>query len=152
MITFSCQLVEYGWIDVTLATLDNEIKIIASYLLDAPNDLIIALALLLEGLNETVCLWQDEPGEYRWVFTKQENYFELKILQLEETFSHKSNENANLIFCGTDNLVKFSHKILREFDAIKIQHTVDGYKKLWGHEYPSKAIKRLRCALKEIKN
>lgn len=152
MITFSCQLIERGWIKVTLITEDDEIEYEASYLSDSPNDLIIALALLLEGESETVCLWQDEPGEYRWVFKRQDNYFELKILQLEETFSRLNNENAHVIFNGADNLVKFVHRVLREFNVIKIQHTVYGYRDLWGYEFPSKEIERLRFALKEIKN
>ena len=71
MINFSCKLFGRGWIETTLITEDSKIEIIASYLSDAPNDLIITLALLLEGENETECLWQDEPGEYRWVFEKQ---------------------------------------------------------------------------------
>jgi hypothetical protein len=152
VITFSCQLVDRGWIEVALATEDNEVKFIASYLSDAPNDLINALILLIEGANETTCLWQDEPGEYRWVFKKQGTHFELKILRLEEIFNRQNNENAHLIFCGTDILVKFVHRVLREFNTIKARHTVYGYKNLWGHEFPSKAIEQLGFAVKELRN
>jgi hypothetical protein len=54
VITFSYQLVDQGWIGVTLETEDNEIKFIASYLSVAPNDLINALILLLEGAQGIV--------------------------------------------------------------------------------------------------
>jgi len=148
MINFSCQLIEYGWLEVTLVTKDIEEKFTASYLSDAANDLIIGLALLLEGQNETICLLEDEPGEYRWLFRRLDDYFELKILRLEDTFSRKDNDNAELIFYGTEDLRKFAHRVLRQFNLIKSQHTVDGYKKTWGHEFPSKAIERLRFASK----
>ena len=151
MINFSCKLVGRGWIETTLITEYSKIKIIASYLSDAPNDLITALALLLEGENETECLWQDEPGEYQWIFKRQNDSFELKILEFKGTSKWQNNENVHLLFCGTENLVKVAHRVLRRFNTIKIEHTVDGYKDLWGYEFPLKAIDRLRFAAKEIK-
>jgi hypothetical protein len=152
MITFSYQLVERGWIKVNLTTEENEIEFDALNLSDAPYDLIIALTLLLEGESETVCSWQDEPGEYRWVFKMQENHLELKILELKETFSHQKNENAHIIFYGSDDFIKFVHRVLREFNLIKTQYTVNGYKNLWGHEFPLVAIEHLRIALNEKRN
>lgn len=54
---------------------DDNAKIIsASYLSDALSDLIIALTLICDGVNETMCLWKDEPGAYQWNFKRLNNY------------------------------------------------------------------------------
>jgi hypothetical protein len=65
MIDFSCKLTGCGWIDATLIDEKDRVKIRASYLSDAPYDLIMAIALICEGVNETMCLWKDEPGVYQ---------------------------------------------------------------------------------------
>jgi hypothetical protein len=149
MINFFCKVVGRGWIEATLITDDQEVIVAASYLSDAPYLLIIALALLAEEANdETVCLWQDEPGEYRWVFRRQEKYLELKVLKLEGTFSRQSDENAQLVFYGREELTKFVHRVMRELSAIKAEYTTDGYKELWGYEFPSQALNRLSVAIK----
>ncbi|MPN36669.1 hypothetical protein SDC9_184179 [bioreactor metagenome] len=148
MIDFSCKLIEHGWIEFILATENDEIKIEPSHLSDAPSDFIIALALLLEGENEAICKWQDEPGEYRLVFTRKEDNFELIILSFKDTFSRRENKDADLIFGGKGTLSKFVHKVLREFNKINIEHSSSGYKELWGYEFPLNEIDRLRAALK----
>ena len=56
MIDFSFKLIESGWFEATLMGENNNAEITASYLQDAPYDLIIAVALLCEGVNETKCL------------------------------------------------------------------------------------------------
>lgn len=152
MINFSCKLTGHGWIDATLKDENDNAKIItASYLSDAPYDLIIALALICEGLNETMCLWNDEPGAYQWIFKRQNNYLELKIFQSEHTFKNPSIEKSHIMFSGHENLAKFAHRVLREFKIIKAEYTTDGYKNLWGYEFPLQALNRLNIDAKSLK-
>ena len=146
MINFSCKLIGHGWIEVNLASEENEVTMIASYLSNAPYELIITLALLSEGIiDETMFLWKDEPGEYRWMFKNQNDFLELKVLHLQAF----SNKNDQIIFIGKENLGRFVHRVLREFNAIKKNYSTDDYKNLWGHEFPLDALNRLSAAIKK---
>ncbi len=152
MINFSCNLTGRGWMDATLIDENDNSKVItASYLSDAPYDLIIALALICEGVNETICLWNDEPGAYQWIFKRLNNYLELKIFKSEQTFKNPSIEKTDIVFSGQENLSKFANEVLREFNIIKAEHTTDGYKNLWGYEFPLQALNRLNIGAKSLK-
>jgi hypothetical protein len=42
--------------------------ITASYLMDALGLLLEDVGSMLEGVDEARCSWEEEPGEYRWIF------------------------------------------------------------------------------------
>ena len=151
MIDFSCKLVDHGWIEVILTTETDELKIEPSFLSDAPCSLIMALTSLLEGQSEAVCEWQDEPGEYRWIFTRKKDSFELGIYYFKETFSRRENKYGDRIFFDEEVSLKFARKVLREFGRIKREYTASEYEDLWGYGFPQKEIDRLRMALKNAK-
>ncbi len=152
MINFSCKLTDHGWIDATLNDEnDNMMIITASYLSDAPYDLIMALALICEGVNETMCLWNDEPGAYQWIFKRQSNLLKLEIIQSEQTFKYPSIDKSHIEFSGYENLGKFVHRVLREFSMLKSEYSTDGYQNLWGHEFPLQALTRLSIGAKSLK-
>jgi len=71
----------------------------------------------------------------------------IKILRFEETFSCLQNEKGSVIFETEEDLLKFSRKISREMERILIEYGADGYKRLWGHEYPAKEVNQLRKSL-----
>lgn len=152
MIDFLCKLTGNGWMEATLIDENNNAKIIsASYLSDAPYDLIMALALICEGVNDTQCLWNNEPGGYQWVFSRLNNNLELKIIQSEHAFKNPSTDKDHIIFSGHENLGKFAHKVLREFNIIKTYYSTDGYENLWKHKFPLQALSRLSNGAKSLK-
>lgn len=151
MIDFSCNLTGRGWIDATLLDEnDNSETITASYLSDGPYDLIIALALICEGINETMCLWNDEPRAYQWNFKRIDNILKIKIFQSEQTFKTPNIEKDNIVFSSQENLSRFVNRVLREFNLIKTEYTTEGYKNLWGYEFPLQALNRLNIAAKSL--
>jgi hypothetical protein len=57
-----------------------------------------------------------------------------------------------MVFSGHEDLNKFAHRVLREINIIKTEYTTDGYKDLWGYEFPLQALNRLGIGAKSIKS
>lgn len=152
MINISCKLTGRGWIEAMLLTEVKEVIIRASYLSDAPNDLIIAIALWLEGANEALCKWQEEPGECRWLLKRDNDLINIQVLQLGQSFSRKDNKSGMLVISDKEDLQKFARQILHEFNTIALEYNIESYKNYWGHEFPINALNRLKKAIKNARN
>jgi hypothetical protein len=79
------ELTSRGWLEATLVCGGTEAVVGASYLTDAPSDLIHTVRSLLEGRSEAVCAWQEEPGEYRWIFRRDGGRVFIAVLWFEKT-------------------------------------------------------------------
>lgn len=150
MIHISCKFTGRGWIEATLLTEEKEVTIRATYFSDAPNDLIVAVALLLEGANETMCKWQEEPGEYRWIFKRDNNLVNIQVFQVEQSFSKKNNKSGIMVFADKEDLYLFTRQILNEFNTITFEFNSESYKNNWGYEFPLSALNRLKKAIKNV--
>lgn len=151
MLDISFELIGRGWVEATLSNGEKDVTINASYLSDAPNDLIIAVAVLLEGVKETTCSWQEEPGEYRWLLKREDDSVSIQVLLLKQSFSRQNNLSGQKIIVGQEDLDKFTQQIINEFDTIATKYTFNGYKNYWGYEFPINALNRLKVALSKLK-
>lgn len=147
MIDFLCEIVDRGGIKAILNSEGKETIITGSYLSDAPADLIMAVALLFEGRSETVCSWQEEPGQYRWLFKREESVISIQVLWFDTAFSRKYNEDGMEVFSAGDELLRFSRKVLRAFHAISLKYTEEEYHQTWGYDFPAQELNRLKDAL-----
>ena len=98
MIKFSCDLVDRGWIEVKLCNGEIDKYITASYLSDAVRDFIIAVTLVLNDSKNISCNWQEEPGEFRFVFTKEDIFITLRIIKFNTTFSTNDDNSGGFNF------------------------------------------------------
>ena len=149
MINFSCEIVAHGWIKAILNSEGKETIISGSYLSDAPADLIMEIVLLFKGRIESECAWQEEPGQYRWLFNKEKRDVSIQVLWLNKAFSRKGNEAGEVVFTARDELLRFSRKVLRAFYAISLKYTEEEYRKIWGHDFPEQELIRLKECIAE---
>jgi hypothetical protein len=150
MIDLIFNLVGHGWIEAAISDQCQEAHITASYLSDAPSDILIAIMLLFEGRNETMCAWKEEPGEYRWIFKRECDLINIKVIWFEKSFSSKGNEEGQVIFSGKDEINHFARMLLSRINLWNLELTAEDYKKSWGYEFPEKELKRLRTSLKKF--
>ena len=66
----SYRLTGTGWAEARVADGSASVTITAPNLEDALGVLLEAVGTLLEGADEARWLWEEEPGEYRWVFER----------------------------------------------------------------------------------
>ena len=79
-VEFEFRLVGTGWAEGRIAIGDEFASPTASYLSDALGDLIRAVGALCEGAHEVRASWDEEPGEYRWIFQRVGSTVRLRLL------------------------------------------------------------------------
>lgn len=136
-----------GWITATLIDDKTEIVLHASYLSDAPRDLLKAIVALIRGSNKETFFWLEEPGQYGWMLSKDKDILNIKIYDYSNWLYDKWEENLNrgkLIFSSSYPLIAFAKLINKEFTNLLKQHGLEGYKKEWSmHEFPLKEKEEL---------
>jgi hypothetical protein len=152
LIKFIFGLFENGWVNGTISDDLIDFRVSASYLSDGLADLIICVWKLLEGENETFCSWQEEPGEYRWLFLREGDQVKLRILWFEDTFSKYKDVKGKEMFCAYEDIIKFSRSIIRGFDKLKFEFGVDGYKQRWRYEFPEEKLDGLKSSFRILKS
>lgn len=149
MVDFSCEIVDRGGIKAILNSEGKETIITGSYLSDAAADLIMAVTLLFEGRRETECAWQEEPGQYRWLFIKDKKDISIQIIWFDKAFCRKGNEDGEVVFTANDELLRFSRKVLRAFHTISLKYSAEEYHKIWGYDFPAQELSRLKDVLQK---
>jgi len=149
LIRFSCELVDLGWIEAKLSNDVIEKYIAASYISDALRDFISAVISIVNGSKNASCNWQEEPGQFRFVFTSKDTLLTLKIINFNKSFSEKDDHNGDLVFEGTENLNSFAKNIKHEYDRLLYELGEEGYKNIWNYEFPLYELNCLKLAIIE---
>jgi hypothetical protein len=89
---FEYRLIGSGWSEARVADTERHATVTASYLSDALKNLVEAVALVVEGAPEARCSWDEEPGEYRWIFTRVGNAVDLRVLSFREMWSDEPDQ------------------------------------------------------------
>jgi hypothetical protein len=118
--------------------------------IDAPKELLAAVMLLAEGIRETSCRWQTDPGEYRWLFASENEEVILKVCFFQNTFSKLEDESGVLLFSGNEGRRRFCSHIKQQYDRLLNELGPEKYKELWGYEFPTNELNRLKTALHKL--
>lgn len=95
---FTYRVTGNGWSRARIADDETWAELSASYLSDALGDLLEAVGLILEGAAEARCSWQEEPGEYRWIFTREGPDVRLRILDFADQVLVQPDNEGRLAF------------------------------------------------------
>lgn len=145
--SFRYELVGTGWARATLTEAGVETVVTASYLSDALRDLLEATASITEGAVEARCVWQEEPGEYRWLFRRNANDVHLEIRSFPHMYDTSSDEQGEVAFRTTRSVMEIARTVLRSFDRLADEYSPGRYVERWvEHSFPAEALERLRHA------
>ena len=111
------ELVGTGWARATLTLDGADTVVTASYISDALRDLIDATSVMTEGGPTARCAWQEEPGEYRWIFTVEQTGVRLEIRSFPDMFDTAEDARGEIVFTTTQPLRTLSRSILRAVDG-----------------------------------
>src|SRR5690242_1096852 len=107
-LVFLLQDLHHGWWKAILADGAYEATIIAS---DVPSEpllpLLWAVRLLLLGAHEARCSWWAEPGEYRWLFSRQQEQIQIHIVWFND-ISGRSDEKGKTVMKTECDLLTFA--------------------------------------------
>lgn len=143
---FSYHLRRHGWAEVVLQDADQLVAMSVSYITDALRDLLDAVWSLAQGRDEAaVDLWE-EPGRYRWQFSRTATGVRVEI----SAFGNGP-EGDRAVFAASTSLDDLVREVVREATAVLTDEGVDGYRTKWqAHPFPTNSLERLAACEEHI--
>lgn len=150
MFGFDYQLIGKGWARAVISDDAEETVLTASYLSDALRHLVEAVAIVVEGADEARCSWDEEPGEYRWIWTRQADQVHLRVLAFDELWGDKPDDAGRQLFETTQDALRIGRVILSACQRLVDRIGEEEYRCQWvEHPFPATAVERLRTAIRE---
>jgi hypothetical protein len=87
------------------------------------------------GASNSRCSWDEEPGEYRWIFHAVGDELQLRILWLDDNYPKQPDEEGRLVFETAEPISAIANTIADAAQRVLDKHGEDDYQKKW-HEYP----------------
>jgi hypothetical protein len=84
-----------GWGKAVLSDNEDSVEMGASYLTDALAVVLDAALSPVEGSTTARCSWETEPGESRWLLTRQDGDVYVRILGLDDFYKHRSDSEGS---------------------------------------------------------
>jgi hypothetical protein len=134
----------HGWLDATVAAGGRSVTMCVSYLSDAPGDLTRETVALLRGANQAQCAWEDEPGEYRWVFKRDGDSLSITILWFDDVFPQKPDEDGAVFFEAECAVTDFATRLADQLQKLLNECGEQGYKEQWGFDFPMRKFEELK--------
>lgn len=150
-VNISYKLTGAGWAECSLAINDQAIVTTASYLSHALESLLQGIVDIMRGLAEARASFDEEPGEYRWIFRRiDEENLDIKILWFDELWNKQADDKGRIIFEADCRLRTFAGAVLSASQEVLAEHGLDGYKDKWGeHHFPEALQTELKGLLTE---
>lgn len=145
--TFTWTLAGAGWADCVVADERSQAQAIASYIGDAPQCLLTAVARLILGEPETRAQFEAEPTAYRWIFYREGDEVWIRLLELADRSKHDN--IGTEIWSSQQSIDTLARAVIRGFDNVAHQHGESGYHGKWREPFPRTELEALRTAWRE---
>lgn len=139
------ELVSIGWCRYSLTVGSREVTTTGSYLSDALGGLACATVELVEGAKQSRFSFDEEPGEYRWVFQVSRDRVQIRVLWFEDLWSGKPDEAGKVEFDAECSLADYVDAIQTMLERTLSTYGLEGYRKQWvEHEFPVEILEELQ--------
>jgi len=143
-VEFAYELVGTGWAAAHITHGDQTVEITASYLSDALGDLLLAVWTLTEGETDARYSWDEEPGEYRWLFHRDGDSVDMHVLEFGELWGGRPDEHGRTVFRAHVPLRSLVVAVAGAAVGVEEQHGHEGYRKKWvDHDFPADTLSHL---------
>ena len=131
-----------GWATCTIEDHQTKAELSASYITNAPEDLLTAVARLVYGETETRAQFEAEPTAYRWIFHRQADDVRVRLLELRRGSDH--DDKGTEIWSGRLAVNALARAVIRCFDEVARTYGEVGYRGEWGDHFPRSELEALR--------
>tara|TARA_R110002073_G_scaffold336260_2_gene531480 strand:- start:28131 stop:28634 length:504 start_codon:yes stop_codon:yes gene_type:complete len=134
------KLTGQGWATCEIELGDQRATVTASYLSDALGQLVTATLLLRQGAHISSASFDEEPGEYRWVFdcykspSDETSGIRVRIYEFEELWAHKPASEGAKILDGVVQTEVFYRSMLDMIEEVIAEYGEEGYEDKWDGE------------------
>ena len=143
-----------GWADVVLGIGDVKAVMTASYLHDSLKQLAAAALALVDGQDEAVVVFMDEPGEHQLHVhrtTADQILLEIRSYDDWASWNLQSDSAFSVVGRGECSCRQFVRAVLSALDGILEKHGEAGYHEIWvEHEFPVEEHQCLRERMRQI--
>jgi len=145
---FSYKLKGAGWGEARVGDAANHVLLPTSYLTDVLSELLQAVGTLLEGAWSAQCSWEEEPGEYRWLFERRDGRVSVRILAFSSQYPPQPDGAGTLVFETECSLMEAASAIAGGCEQVLVEHGEAGYKEKWiEHPFPTEILKMVKATL-----
>ena len=136
-VEFTYRLTGTGWAEARIADGQVTATITASYVGDALGELLGAVGLLLDGAADARCSWEEEPGEYRWVFERAGSDLRLRVIAFADVYAHEPDHSGTVVFETAAPLREVASAIADGAQEVLDEYGETGYLRRWAeHPFP----------------
>ncbi|KQX07758.1 MULTISPECIES: hypothetical protein [unclassified Leifsonia] len=142
------RLVHLGWIEATIQHHEDSLGITASYIGDAPRELLEAVEQLQTGAATARCRWLEEPGEYRWIFERTGALVDVRILWFDDGW-HDSDDAGVMRFESTVSLSELAFSVTDGMSRMVSESGgPEGYFRKWTMAFPENVLGSVQSRLR----
>ncbi|SOD70165.1 hypothetical protein SAMN06272781_2613 [Streptomyces sp. 1222.2] len=136
----------HGWACVRVADDHGEAEAIASYITDAPEEFLYAVARLVLGDEDTRAELEGEPQVYRWFFHRDGSVVDVRLVLADDTEAPDS--SGVVLWSGRHTVTALARSTVRAFDRIDYEQGEKAYESQWGRPFPRTELEALRTAMR----
>ena len=129
MLRLSSILHEHGWATASISDGDATVETDVSYLSDALGDLARAARGILRGMPETSFSFQQEPGEHRFVVSRQDDGVRVNVYRFADTFSRAG--TCEPVMVAKCSMREFATECINCLRRVLDEHGEAGYRQRW---------------------
>lgn len=146
--TFEFRLAGTGWAWAKVGDDSSSAEVTASYLGDALGDLLAAIRTVLDGDAVARCSWWEEPGEYRWIFVRENRRVTLRLLEFDRLWSDAPDHDGRLIFQTSQSLRVMALAMSEGAAACLDEWGHEGYRATWvENDFPADELAAIQTLL-----
>ncbi|MET4922981.1 hypothetical protein P3L51_11565 [Streptomyces sp. PSRA5] len=132
----------HGWAACVVEDQQAKAELTASYISDAPEEFLTAVARLVAGETEARAQFEAEPTAYRWIFYREAADVWIRLLGLRRASDHDN--RGTEIWSSRLPIDALARAVVRCFDEVSRTYGDSGYRGKWGEHFPRTELEALR--------
>jgi hypothetical protein len=147
-VEFQYSLTGSGWAEARVKSGSASAHLRVSYLSDALGDLLLAVLDIHRGAPAATCSWEEEPGEWRWLFTARGDRLEVRILGFKDMYDHEPVSAGREVFAADEPADDVTRAVAGAARRLLDEMGEDEYHRRWvEHPFPIEALVALEETL-----
>lgn len=144
-VTFEYRLTGFRWSEAAIQIGRSGASLSASYLDDALGDLVRAAVDIAQGATSARISWAEEPGEYRWVLTRNDDQLDVRVLWFDELWGSDPDERGKEGLAATCTVRAFLLAVAAGAERVRDDVGTESYRAQWiENDFPSRELNHLR--------
>lgn len=130
---------------------EGEAAFAASYLTDAPADLLRAVLAVLHGAPEASCDWALEPEELRWVLRREGDTLLIRVVLFPHWPSGSSADAGQAQLVTACEPLRLATQVRGALRRMLNRTGTEGYEREWRRPFPVELLGRLEVEIERLK-